>query len=137
AAPTRHWTAATQTPGGCTRPAANPCPPSGRTAWAARAGPPGAHRSPAASAGPELAGLPRRPPGEPLQGFSKLGGGGLRSPGGGRDCMVCFESEVTAALVPCGHNLFCMECAVRICERTDPECPVCHITATQAIRIFS
>ncbi|KAG5215402.1 RNA-binding protein MEX3A [Ovis aries] len=103
----------------------------------ARAGPPGAHRSPAASAGPELAGLPRRPPGEPLQGFSKLGGGGLRSPGGGRDCMVCFESEVTAALVPCGHNLFCMECAVRICERTDPECPVCHITATQAIRIFS
>uniref|UniRef100_A0A8C5L6P3 Mex3 RNA binding family member A n=1 Tax=Jaculus jaculus TaxID=51337 RepID=A0A8C5L6P3_JACJA len=46
-------------------------------------------------------------------------------------------SEVTAALVPCGHNLFCMECAVRICERTDPECPVCHITATQAIRIFS
>ncbi|XP_011848224.1 PREDICTED: RNA-binding protein MEX3A [Mandrillus leucophaeus] len=103
----------------------------------ARAGPPGAHRSPATSAGPELAGLPRRPPGEPLQGFSKLGGGGLRSPGGGRDCMVCFESEVTAALVPCGHNLFCMECAVRICERTDPECPVCHITATQAIRIFS
>uniref|UniRef100_A0A2K6NZ09 Mex-3 RNA binding family member A n=1 Tax=Rhinopithecus roxellana TaxID=61622 RepID=A0A2K6NZ09_RHIRO len=103
----------------------------------ARAGPPGAHRSPATSAGPELAGLPRRPPGEPLQGFSKLGGGGLRSPSGGRDCMVCFESEVTAALVPCGHNLFCMECAVRICERTDPECPVCHITATQAIRIFS
>ncbi|KAL4829086.1 hypothetical protein H8958_020608 [Nasalis larvatus] len=103
----------------------------------ARSGPPGAHRPPATSAGPELAGLPRRPPGEPLQGFSKLGGGGLRSPSGGRDCMVCFESEVTAALVPCGHNLFCMECAVRICERTDPECPVCHITATQAIRIFS
>ncbi|KAM5257239.1 RNA-binding protein MEX3A [Ctenodactylus gundi] len=103
----------------------------------ARAGPPGAHRSPATPAGPDLAGLPRRPPGEPLQGFSKLGGGGLRSPGGGRDCMVCFESEVTAALVPCGHNLFCMECAVRICERTDPECPVCHIAATQAIRIFS
>nr|XP_013807546.1 PREDICTED: RNA-binding protein MEX3A [Apteryx mantelli mantelli] len=54
-----------------------------------------------------------------------------------RECMVCFESEVIAALVPCGHNLFCMECAVRICERTDPECPVCHAAATQAIRIFS
>ncbi|KAJ3597624.1 hypothetical protein NHX12_001142 [Muraenolepis orangiensis] len=54
-----------------------------------------------------------------------------------RDCMTCFESKVTAALVPCGHNLFCMECAVRICERGQPECPVCHSLVTQAIRIFS
>lgn len=55
----------------------------------------------------------------------------------GRDCVVCFESEVIAALVPCGHNLFCMECAIRICERVAPECPACHAPATQAIRIFS
>ncbi|XP_069820625.1 RNA-binding protein MEX3B-like [Dendropsophus ebraccatus] len=55
----------------------------------------------------------------------------------GRDCVVCFESEVIAALVPCGHNLFCMECAIRICERVLPECPACHAPATQAIRIFS
>lgn len=54
-----------------------------------------------------------------------------------RDCMTCFESKVTAALVPCGHNLFCMECAIRICELKHPECPVCHTTVTQAIRIFS
>ncbi|XP_056459124.1 RNA-binding protein MEX3B [Gadus chalcogrammus] len=58
-------------------------------------------------------------------------------PAGMRDCMTCFESKVTAALVPCGHNLFCMECAVRICERGQPECPVCHSLVTQAIRIFS
>ncbi|XP_074523235.1 RNA-binding protein MEX3B [Halichoeres trimaculatus] len=56
---------------------------------------------------------------------------------GSRDCSVCFESEVIAALVPCGHNLFCMECAVRICEQIEPKCPVCHIGVTQAIRIFS
>ncbi|KAM5194289.1 RNA-binding protein MEX3D [Mantella aurantiaca] len=55
----------------------------------------------------------------------------------GRDCVVCYESEVIAALVPCGHNLFCMECAIRICERQLPECPACHAPATQAIRIFS
>ncbi|KAM4810081.1 RNA-binding protein MEX3D [Rhinophrynus dorsalis] len=55
----------------------------------------------------------------------------------GRDCVVCYESEVIAALVPCGHNLFCMECAIRICERVLPECPACHVPATQAIRIFS
>uniref|UniRef100_UPI0037E73F34 RNA-binding protein MEX3B n=1 Tax=Semicossyphus pulcher TaxID=241346 RepID=UPI0037E73F34 len=56
---------------------------------------------------------------------------------GSRDCSVCFESEVIAALVPCGHNLFCMECAIRICERSNPKCPVCHTDVTQAIRIFS
>ncbi|XP_026139043.1 RNA-binding protein MEX3B-like [Carassius auratus] len=54
-----------------------------------------------------------------------------------RECMTCFESKVTAALVPCGHNLFCMECAIRICELNHPECPVCHTLVTQAIRIFS
>uniref|UniRef100_A0A4X2LEJ7 Mex-3 RNA binding family member D n=1 Tax=Vombatus ursinus TaxID=29139 RepID=A0A4X2LEJ7_VOMUR len=54
-----------------------------------------------------------------------------------RDCMVCYESEVIAALVPCGHNLFCMECAVRICGKAEPECPACHTPATQAIHIFS
>ncbi|XP_066508512.1 RNA-binding protein MEX3B-like [Hoplias malabaricus] len=59
-------------------------------------------------------------------------------PGGGsRDCFVCFESEVTAALVPCGHNLFCMDCAGQICQSQEPECPVCHTPATQCIRIFS
>ncbi|XP_057695886.1 RNA-binding protein MEX3B [Corythoichthys intestinalis] len=56
---------------------------------------------------------------------------------GSRDCSVCFESEVIAALVPCGHNLFCMDCANRICERSEPKCPVCQSSVTQAIRIFS
>lgn len=56
---------------------------------------------------------------------------------GSRDCSVCFESEVIAALVPCGHNLFCMECANRILKRSEPKCPVCHAGVTQAIRIFS
>uniref|UniRef100_A0ACB8G8H0 RNA-binding protein mex3a n=1 Tax=Sphaerodactylus townsendi TaxID=933632 RepID=A0ACB8G8H0_9SAUR len=101
---------------------------------------PNSHRSPSSSIQePTLSGLPRRCQGESLQGFSKLGPSATTrsSISSSRECMVCFESEVTAALVPCGHNLFCMECAVRICERTDPECPVCHATATQAIRIFS
>ncbi|MBN3273597.1 MEX3C ligase, partial [Polyodon spathula] len=53
-----------------------------------------------------------------------------------RECSVCFESEVTAALVPCGHNLFCMECAAQICKSAEPECPICHTPATQAIRIL-
>ncbi|XP_064353291.1 RNA-binding protein MEX3D [Dromaius novaehollandiae] len=54
-----------------------------------------------------------------------------------RECVVCLESEVMAALVPCGHNLFCMECAARICGAAEPQCPACRAPATQAIPIFS
>ncbi|RVE61802.1 hypothetical protein OJAV_G00173900 [Oryzias javanicus] len=74
-----------------------------------------------------------------LKGGSGPGVAGLVgvSPALNRDCFVCFESEVTAALVPCGHNLFCMECAGQICQSAEPECPVCHTPTTQCIRIFS
>uniref|UniRef100_A0A8C9TEB6 Mex-3 RNA binding family member D n=1 Tax=Scleropages formosus TaxID=113540 RepID=A0A8C9TEB6_SCLFO len=54
-----------------------------------------------------------------------------------KDCFVCYESEVTAALVPCGHKLFCMDCAGQICQSGEPKCPVCHTPATQCIRVFS
>uniref|UniRef100_A0A2K5ERC4 K Homology domain-containing protein n=1 Tax=Aotus nancymaae TaxID=37293 RepID=A0A2K5ERC4_AOTNA len=40
-----------------------------------------------------------------------------------RECVVCAEGDVMAALVPCGYNLFCMDCAVRICGKSEPECP--------------
>ncbi|NXX26671.1 MEX3C ligase, partial [Nicator chloris] len=53
------------------------------------------------------------------------------------DCVICFESEATAALVPCGHNLFCLQCANRICDRDAPACPVCQTAVTQAIEIHS
>ncbi|KAM6219115.1 RNA-binding protein MEX3D [Rhynchocyon petersi] len=54
-----------------------------------------------------------------------------------RECVVCAEGQVMAALVPCGHNLFCMDCALRICGRSEPQCPACRAPATQAIHIFS
>lgn len=56
-----------------------------------------------------------------------------------RHCIVCSESEVVAALVPCGHNFFCMECASLIVEKptADRLCPVCQQEPTQAIRIIS
>uniref|UniRef100_A0A3Q2XAM9 Mex-3 RNA binding family member D n=1 Tax=Hippocampus comes TaxID=109280 RepID=A0A3Q2XAM9_HIPCM len=79
-------------------------------------------------------GMLTRLKGGPGPGVAGLVGAG---PGVNRDCFVCFESEVTAALVPCGHNLFCMECAGQICQSAEPECPVCHTPTTQCIRIFS
>ncbi|KYM92334.1 RNA-binding protein MEX3A, partial [Atta colombica] len=57
--------------------------------------------------------------------------------GARRDCVVCGEKEVTAALVPCGHNLFCMDCGNRVCENQDPSCPVCSRPVLQVLRIFS
>jgi len=54
-----------------------------------------------------------------------------------KDCVICFESAVVAALIPCGHNFFCMECANRVCEKAEPECPTCHQPVHQAIRIYS
>uniref|UniRef100_A0A8V5GLP9 Uncharacterized protein n=1 Tax=Melopsittacus undulatus TaxID=13146 RepID=A0A8V5GLP9_MELUD len=79
--------------------------------------------------------LARRIQSDPVSTLSWLSSDGHRK--SSRECMVCFESEVIAALVPCGHNLFCMECAMRICGKAEPECPVCHTPATQAIHIFS
>nr|KAF7439636.1 hypothetical protein H0235_002027 [Vespula pensylvanica] len=65
---------------------------------------------------------------------SLLGGG---SAGGRRECVVCGDKEVTAALVPCGHNLFCLDCGNRVCESSTPMCPVCSRPVLQALRIFS
>ncbi|XP_044737992.1 RNA-binding protein MEX3B [Chrysoperla carnea] len=54
-----------------------------------------------------------------------------------RECLVCSDKEVTAALVPCGHNLYCLDCANRVCEGADPVCPACSLPVVQAIRIIS
>ncbi|EOA99961.1 RNA-binding protein MEX3C, partial [Anas platyrhynchos] len=82
---------------------------------------------------------PTTPRGTPSYSSSN-GGSTSSSPPESRrkhDCVICFESEVVAALVPCGHNLFCMECANKICEKETPSCPVCQTAVTQAIQIHS
>lgn len=78
-------------------------------------------------------------PTESLHSLGSLGGvlGHGRNSPTKRDCMVCAEREVVAALVPCGHNLFCMECANGVCDSAEPTCPQCQQTVCQAIRIRS
>ncbi|XP_063909741.1 RNA-binding protein MEX3B [Zophobas morio] len=56
---------------------------------------------------------------------------------GSAKCLVCSEAKVTHALVPCGHNFFCMDCANRVCDGSEAQCPVCSLPAIQAIRIYS
>ncbi|XP_043863008.1 RNA-binding E3 ubiquitin-protein ligase MEX3C isoform X4 [Drosophila mojavensis] len=54
-----------------------------------------------------------------------------------RECFVCNEREVTTALVPCGHNMFCMDCANQICVSIESICPVCHSIVYHAMRILA
>lgn len=54
---------------------------------------------------------------------------------GRRECTVCSEREVCSALVPCGHNLFCAECAERLARAPSPQCPACKQSVLSTIRI--
>lgn len=55
-----------------------------------------------------------------------------------KTCLVCHMRDIDAALVPCGHNLFCLDCASSACDSNGlSHCPVCKVPARQAIRIIS
>lgn len=60
--------------------------------------------------------------------------GGSRSASPPRVCIICKESAVMAALVPCGHNHFCFECADKTAKNSAP-CPCCNRPATFALLI--
>ncbi|KAM6944328.1 RNA-binding protein MEX3B-like [Lycodopsis pacificus] len=61
---------------------------------------------------------------------------GLGSAARGQEiCIHCMDNQVIAALVPCGHNLFCLDCATHICRGPDAVCPVCLSPVTQAIQL--
>lgn len=51
-----------------------------------------------------------------------------------RICCVCHDKEVVAALVPCGHNLFCASCA-HISTVISGACPVCATPVKSMLRL--
>ncbi|KAF3695710.1 RNA-binding E3 ubiquitin-protein ligase MEX3C [Channa argus] len=61
---------------------------------------------------------------------------GLGLAGRGQEiCIHCMDNQVIAALVPCGHKLFCLDCATQICQGPEAVCPVCLSPVTQAIQL--
>ena len=50
-------------------------------------------------------------------------------------CYTCRSREVCAALVPCGHNLFCHLCAQKI-STSHGNCPVCHSQVSTMLRLY-
>ena len=57
-------------------------------------------------------------------------------PGKLSQCFVCNTANVVAALVPCGHNLFCMECADQV-KTSEGDCPACQKKVEAVLRIIS
>ncbi len=56
----------------------------------------------------------------------------LSGAGAGGTCFMCREREVVAALVPCGHNLFCYSCAQQVLH-----CPLCSTQVSTVLRIYT
>jgi hypothetical protein len=55
-------------------------------------------------------------------------------------CVACLEHRRIAALVPCGHVVLCMACAVRLVD-TDrggrlPPCPLCRAGVQSVMRVW-
>jgi RNA-binding protein MEX3 len=53
-----------------------------------------------------------------------------------RDCYYCGEKEANALLLPCGHQIFCVECSERVCDANEP-CPVCNQKPSQSMKILA
>lgn len=55
-----------------------------------------------------------------------------------RECAVCLESEDVAlqALVPCGHECVCADCAAALLAAPEKKCPVCRADITSSMRVW-
>ena len=53
-----------------------------------------------------------------------------------KNCVICECNRISAALVPCGHNLFCYDCVSSLVQSNNAYCPVCHQHADHALRIL-
>ncbi|KAF3319866.1 putative E3 ubiquitin-protein ligase XBOS34 [Carex littledalei] len=51
-------------------------------------------------------------------------------------CIVCFDSQVEAACIPCGHMAGCLACLKKI-EAKSKKCPVCRAKVDQVIKIYT
>lgn len=55
------------------------------------------------------------------------------------NCWMCQDKDIVAVLLPCGHKMFCMECANRLCQQNEASCPVCstQVKYYQSVRIHN
>lgn len=89
--------------------------------------------------------LPKQDPPSPTYSFSSNSSEGtavtspkpFARPMRRHSCMVCQERDVVAALVPCGHNLFCFTCANGLVSSGMGFCPLCSARVNNVLRIYT
>eukprot|EP00299_Pterocystis_sp_00344_P009899 c4307_g1_i1.p1 GENE.c4307_g1_i1~~c4307_g1_i1.p1 ORF type:complete len:238 (-),score=29.21 c4307_g1_i1:11-724(-) len=56
-----------------------------------------------------------------------------RQPTPSHECTICLERDRNCVLIPCGHHIACVDCAVKF----PPNCPVCRTKILHLFRTFS
>ena len=51
-------------------------------------------------------------------------------------CAVCFDAARNCALVPCGHAIYCVRCAVEVRARQG-RCSLCRAPIERVLRLFA
>lgn len=51
-------------------------------------------------------------------------------------CYYCGEKEINSMLIPCGHQIYCVECSERACDAREP-CLVCNQKPTQSMKTLA
>ena len=49
-----------------------------------------------------------------------------------KSCLICYDSDRDAVFYPCGHMCACLECARKL-----EECPYCHRSISESIRLYA
>ncbi|KAG5668693.1 hypothetical protein PVAND_016622 [Polypedilum vanderplanki] len=53
-----------------------------------------------------------------------------------KTCYYCGEKEINSMLIPCGHQIYCIECSERTCDAREP-CLICNQKPTQSMKTMA
>eukprot|EP00549_Striatella_unipunctata_P011361 CAMPEP_0118683402 /NCGR_PEP_ID=MMETSP0800-20121206/6026_1 /TAXON_ID=210618 ORGANISM="Striatella unipunctata, Strain CCMP2910" /NCGR_SAMPLE_ID=MMETSP0800 /ASSEMBLY_ACC=CAM_ASM_000638 /LENGTH=439 /DNA_ID=CAMNT_0006579909 /DNA_START=96 /DNA_END=1415 /DNA_ORIENTATION=- len=53
------------------------------------------------------------------------------------ECVVCRDKEARLAVVPCGHQCLCDNCATQLLVSPEPNCPLCRGHIQRTLKIFT
>ena len=51
-------------------------------------------------------------------------------------CTICFDADVNATMVPCGHQRYCYECADQVFKSYNKVCPHCRTEIMMVMKTF-